>query len=693
MANPPQSPRTIDRLAGSLIARYINAAYSSSTPPALFDEYVAVFRNIHPFIIAMWHGQFMLLPVLARSGIPTRVMLAMHSDAEAMGEALRRFDLDLVRGAGAGLKGKDRGGAHAFRAAAHALDEGFSLAMTADVPPGPARRAGHGIVTLAKVTGRPILPVALASSRYLSLNTWSRMTINLPLSRIGASIGEVIHVPAKASVEELERYRLRVEQQLNIATFDAYARAGADPRRATPGAALSTLGGVEKPGFKLKGYRALTGAARPIAPAILRLRERRGKEDPARRNERFGIASLARPDMPVLWFHAASVGETTSILPLIGEMQARRPAHKILLTTGTVTSARVAATRLGGAVIHQYVPLDASAYVQRFLDHWRPELAVFTESEIWPNLILETANRQIPLAIVNGRVSKTSFRRWRRNASVSRPLFSRFNAVLAQSQAYALRFAELGAATPIVTGNLKIDVPALPVDAGEVARLGRDIAGRPVLLATSTHEGEEAMLGEAHRALVAAGVPHPLTIIAPRHPDRAAAIAQTLRATGLTVAMRSLGARPAAGTDVYLADTIGELGTLYQLAEVAFIGGSLVPHGGQNPIEAIRHGANVLTGPHWGNFVESYQALLAANAAIEVTSAVALAAAAKRLLDDANERAAMRARAERAVDKLSGALPKTVEALLRLIPDGRDGAAGAVPLMLPVAERVLRARR
>ena len=692
MANTPQSPRTMDRLAGSLIARYIKTVYASSSPPALFDEYVTVFRDIHPFIIAMWHGQFMLLPVLARSGIPTRVMLAMHSDAEAMGEALRRFDLDLVRGAGAGLKGKDRGGAHAFRAAAHALEEGFSLAMTADVPPGPARRAGHGIVTLAKVTGRPILPVALASSRYLSLNTWSRMTINLPLSRIGASIGEAIHVPAKASADELERCRLKVEEQLNIATFDAYARAGADPRRATPGAALSTLGGVEKPGFKLKGYRALTSAARPIAPAILRLRERRGKADPARRDERFGLASVPCPAMPVLWFHAASVGETTSILPLIREIQARRPSHKVLLTTGTVTSARLVATRLGNTVIHQYVPLDAVAYVRRFLDHWRPELAVFTESEIWPNLILETADRQIPLAIVNARISKTSFRRWRHNGSVARPLFSRFNVVLAQSQAYALRFAELGAAKPVVTGNLKIDVPALPVDLDEVERLQRDIAGRSVLLATSTHDGEDVLIGEAHRALVAKGLRHPLTIIAPRHPDRAEAIAHALRAAGMTVGLRSRGARPDAQTDIYLADTIGELGTLYRLAEVAFIGGSLVPHGGQNPIEAIRHEATVLTGPHWGNFVESYQALFAANAAIEVRSPEALATAAAKLLNEPQERAAMRVRAEHAIEKLSGALPKTVDALMRLIPE-RDARSGqddpAVSLLSEGARRAL----
>jgi 3-deoxy-D-manno-octulosonic-acid transferase len=668
MAMPPPKTRSRDRIAGRLVARYIDAVYGSSTPPALVEEYFEVFRKAHPFIIAMWHGQFMLLPTLARSGIPTRVMLAMHSDAEAMGEALRRFDLDLIRGAGAGIKGRDRGGAHAFRAAVNALNDGFSVAMTADVPPGPARRAGHGIVTLAKISGRPILPVALASSRFLTLNTWSRMTINLPMSRIGASIGELVHVPAGASAEELEKCRVVVEEQLNIATFDAYARAGGDLRRATPGSALSSLGGVDAPAAKLKAYRALTRLAEPFVPALLKLRERRGKEDAARRHERFGLASQARPDGRLIWFHAASVGETTSILPLIQEMKARAGADNILLTTGTVTSARLAASRLGATVIHQYVPLDGIGYVRRFFAHWRPDLGVFTESEIWPNLILEAHARGVPLAIVNARMSKTSFRRWRSNASVSRPLFTRFSAVLAQSRSDAARFAELGSPPPVVTGNLKIDVPPPPADPAEVMRLEREIARRPILLATSTHDGEEAIIAAAHKRLVAGGLSDLLTIIAPRHPDRASVIADKMKVEGLRSGLRSRGARPDASTDIYLVDTIGELGTFYRLSRIAIVGGSLVPHGGQNPIEAVRHQCAVMTGPHWTNFTESYQALFAEKGALQVRDAEEIAAAAGRLLGDPAERTRMLERAEKAIERLSGALPRTLDALLQLLP-------------------------
>src|SRR5581483_2847098 len=251
----------------------------------------------------------------------------------------------------------------------------------------------------------------------------------------------------------------------------------------------------------LKTYRALTSCARPIAPLLLSLRGRRGKEEPLRRNERLGRASVKRPSGQLVWFHAASVGETNAILPVMKALSQERPSLSFLLTTGTVTSAQLAAKRLGPRAVHQYAPLDAPEYVASFLDHWRPDLGVFTESEIWPNLILESAARGIPLALVNARMTKRSFRRWRRSLSFAQPLFSRCTVVLAQNETLARRFSALGAPSVIPAGNLKIDAPPAVVDSVELERLRQALHGRPVLIAASTHEGEEQIIAEAHRKL------------------------------------------------------------------------------------------------------------------------------------------------------------------------------------------------
>ena len=317
--------------------------------------------------------------------------------------------------------------------------------------------------------------------------------------------------------------------------------------------------------------------------------------------------------------------------------------------------------------VHQYAPLDAPEYVRSFLDHWRPDLAVFTELEIWPNLILESSARDIPLALVNARMTKRSFRRWRRNPSVARPLFSRFALVLAQNENLAHRFKTLGAVAPIPTGNLKVDAPAPVVNQAELERLRPMFDGRSLLIAASTHDGEDQIIADAHSEL-RRSLPSLCTIIAPRHPQRGGAITQMLKERGLNVAQRSLGDLPDRSSDAYVADTIGELGTLYKLAPVAFIGGSLVDRGGQNPIEAVRQGAVVLTGPHWQNFGDAYRTLLSHRGAIVVRSAEELASAACQLLSDEAELGSMRHRASAALATISGALPRTLEALLHYLP-------------------------
>jgi 3-deoxy-D-manno-octulosonic-acid transferase len=418
--------------------------------------------------------------------------------------------------------------------------------------------------------------------------------------------------------------------------------------------------------LELIAYRLITTLARPAAGLILRMRARRGKEDLARRGERLGVASTPRPDGALVWVHAASVGEANAALPLVGRLLQAVPGLNILLTTGTVTSARFVAPRLPPGCIHQYVPLDSAPLVRRFLDYWRPALAVFTEQEVWPNLIFETGTRNIPLALVNARMSKVSFTRWQRRARAAHDLFSRFDVVLTQNQGLADNFTALGAHPAIAVGNLKIDAPPLPVEPARFAELDTALAGRARILAASTHDGEESIIADAHRIL-ARHVPGLLTIIAPRHPERGTAVAEALKASGFRIAQRSHGELADARTDIYVADTIGELGTLYSIAPISIIGASLVERGGHNPIEAVRHGSAVLTGPHWANFDDAYTALLAAHGAIEVHSPEDIAETVRLLLEDPVRLAAMQEQGRLSLQALSGALDRTVAQLLPLI--------------------------
>lgn len=663
----------ISGAAGKSLAKFIRLVARTSRPvydpPDLLDRLYAA----HPAIIAFWHGQFMMVRELNAHSAPVVAMVARHGDADLIGGAMAELGVGLIRGAGAGGRKKDRGGAQALRASVKALSEGYSLTMTADVPPGPARKTGDGIITIARLSGRPIIPVAVATSRFLALDTWSRMTINLPFSTLAAAAGEPIYVPREADAAALEALRAKVENELNAATRRAYELAGRSYIDATPASALGPDAPPPAPGLRLRTYRGLSRSIEPLLPMWLGWRERRGKEVGERRSERFGVASLPRPEGPLVWVHAASVGETNVALPLIAKLGEARPDLNFLITTGTVTSADLASRRLPRNTIHQFVPLDTPRFASSFLEHWRPSLAVFTESEIWPNLILETSARGVPIAVVNARMSQRSFSRWRKRARLARPLFNRIGLVLAQNERIARWFALLGARDVRNTGNIKIDSPPPPVSPEALASLRAAIGERPLFVAASTHPGEDEIVAVAHR-LLAQKIPGHLTIIVPRHPDRGAAIAAMLEAQGLASRRRSLGEMPDSNTDIFIADTIGELGTFYALAPVALIGGSLVKHGGQNPIEAIRHGAAVLTGPETHNFADAYAALTKAEGAIVVTDAVSLAEAVQRLHGDAGELDAIRARAEGALASLAGALGRSTTALLALVAKTEETA-------------------
>ncbi len=416
-------------------------------------------------------------------------------------------------------------------------------------------------------------------------------------------------------------------------------------------------------------YRGATVAAGPLIGLYLRRRRARGKEDPARFGERFGVAGRARPPGPLVWIHAASVGESVSVLPLIDRLLARRADLSALVTTGTVTSARLMAERLPPRALHQFVPIDRPDAVARFLDHWRPDLALWTESEFWPNLMTETARRGIPRVLVNARMSAGSFARWRRFPGLIAPLLAGFDLCLAQNEAEAARLRALGARRVEAPGNLKAAAPPLPVDAAALEAMRAALGARPRWLAASTHPGEEEIVAEAHRAL-AARRPDLLTIVAPRHPERGPALAEMFAAAGLAVARRGAGEAPEPGTAVYLADTLGELGLFYRLADVVLIGGSLVPHGGHNLLEPARLDCALLHGPHMTNFADNADAFAEAGAAETVAAAAALARAVATLLDDADER---RRRAEagariaragaRALDRIEAALAPYLDAL------------------------------
>lgn len=412
--------------------------------------------------------------------------------------------------------------------------------------------------------------------------------------------------------------------------------------------------------LSLKTYRAATGLLGPFTGLLLRERARRGKEEKTRLGERRGEATHSRPTGRLAWLHGASVGESLSILPIAERLTQR--GLSVLITSGTVTSARLIERRLPPGALHQFVPLDVPRYVRRFLDHWRPDLALVAESELWPNVLIEVDERHIPLMLVNARMSERSFRRWSRLSGMIGALLGRIDLCLAQSPADADRLARLGAPRVGVVGNLKFDSPAPPADPLRVSTLRGLISGRPVWLAASTHPGEEEQIVAVHKAL-GPYFPGLLTIIAPRHPQRGEDIAFIASDSGLKTALRSRGLEPDGATDVYVADTIGELGLFYRLAPVVFMGGSLVPHGGQNPIEPGKLGAAIIHGPHVHNFTDVYAALDRDGGSVAVQDAQGLANTVGALLSDVARLRAMARAAGETVEGLGGAVDRTMQAI------------------------------
>lgn len=422
-------------------------------------------------------------------------------------------------------------------------------------------------------------------------------------------------------------------------------------------------------------YRFLGTVGAPLISLYLHRRKVRGKEDNARFKERLAISGIARPTGTLVWLHAASVGEGLSLLPLIERLQNDHPHFTYLITTGTVTSAILMADRLPPGVIHQFVPVDRPNYVSRFFDHWRPDLVLWSESDFWPNLICEPKKRGIPLILINGRISPKSFEGWSRFPGLIGKLLSGFSLCLGQTDTDAERLRKLGAPVVRCVGNLKFAVKPLPVDEGELDRLGDQLDGRPRWVGASTHSGEEQILWRVHQQLKPAH-PRLLTILVPRHPNRGPAIAQDLRALGAVVALRSASDPIAAETDIYVADTMGEMGLFFRLCPLVFMGKSFVDKGGQNPLEAAQLGSAILYGPYMWNFQEMTERLEEQGASRKVVDGDALHEALEEFLSSPEKAQAIAHKAQAFVNSEAGVLDDVCAELLPYLNqiDAEEGA-------------------
>jgi 3-deoxy-D-manno-octulosonic-acid transferase len=421
-------------------------------------------------------------------------------------------------------------------------------------------------------------------------------------------------------------------------------------------------------------YRLLTRLLEPLAPRLLDARAKQGKEDPVRVDERLGLTTVARPAGDLVWLHGVSVGETLSLLPVVERIRRQRPDLAILVTSGTLTSAQLLAQRLPAGVIHQFAPVDAPGAVAAFLEHWQPSLAVFVESELWPNLILEARRRGVKLVLASARITERTVEGWRRFPSAVRQILSAFDRILPQDETSAARLHSLGAR---IDGhvNLKLSGEAPPHDAAAFTRLSAAIGDRPVVVAASTHDGEEIAIVRALDKLA----DRLCLILVPRHPARSADIATALTRDGYRFARRSQGHEPDRDTDLYLADTLGEMGLFLRLADVVVMGGSFSaalekpPVGGHNPLEPARLGKPAVTGPDMSNWATVTDALVEAGGLAIVQAPWDLPAVLAPLLANTDAARVMGERGRRAATEAGSGLDRLWETLAPLLPQPPRG--------------------
>ena len=381
-------------------------------------------------------------------------------------------------------------------------------------------------------------------------------------------------------------------------------------------------------------YQILSIILSPFIDFYLTFRKSKNKEDSIRFDERFGYSKINRPSGTLIWMHSASVGESKSSLALMQALLTKYSSINILITSGTVTSAQQIANNLPDRAVHQYIPIDKFFAVKRFLQHWQPTLAIFVESELWPNLITQTKKSNCPLILVNGRISDKSFKSWNIMHKFGFNLLKNFAICFAQSQVDRQKFIDLGVQDAHFVGNLKTSSPLLQVNQPELANLQQQIDNRAIWLASNTHKGEEEIIIKIHQKLKKF-FPNLLTIIAPRHPDRLKEIIK-LMPQNLNIAIRS-EQQKIGDCEIYLADTMGELGTFYSLSKISLMCGSLIDDiGGHNPFEAIGIGSVILSGCYVKNNQAIYEDLINNDACVMIKDEAELLFYLLKIMKDKN---------------------------------------------------------
>ena len=415
-------------------------------------------------------------------------------------------------------------------------------------------------------------------------------------------------------------------------------------------------------------YRAAMTGLAPLMWWTVSRKLKRADVPAIRMHERLGHPSIARPPGPLVWFHGASVGESLAVLTLIETLLERRCDLQVLMTSGTASSAEILAKRMPERCQHQFAPLDAPGPVARFLDAWRPDAGIFVDSEIWPNMLVMAHQRGTRLALVNARLSRSSVDGWRRFPDTSAFVLDQFDLIVTQNRQTAQNLRDMGAPEDRLRSglNLKSTAKPLPVDELELARLRAALGDRPLWLASSTHKGEDEILLRAHKRLLASQ-PDACLILIPRHPERGDSLVELIAAGNLTCARRSRTEGLNAQTQVYLADTLGEMGLFYSLAPTVFMGGSLQDIGGHNPFEPAQFAAAILTGPHVANFSETYEPLVSVGGAAMIANEDELLAQLRRLLGSAPAREQMGLAAKSFADRGQAALEQITTDVLSVI--------------------------
>ncbi|MEX0328001.1 MAG: 3-deoxy-D-manno-octulosonic acid transferase [Ruegeria sp.] len=432
-------------------------------------------------------------------------------------------------------------------------------------------------------------------------------------------------------------------------------------------------GQTDRPTLLYNLYCGLTSIIGPVAWRTVRKKLETAGVSPERQKERLGYPSQPRPKGRLIWFHAASVGESLSVLSLINRLGDRLPDTEFLITSGTPTSAALIERRMPPRTRHQFPPLDTGGPVRRFLDHWNPDAGVFVESEIWPRLIVESASREIPLALLNARLSDKSVEGWRKRPKTARFLLGKFRLFLTQNEKTAANLIAMGAKKERVHPgtNLKAMSDPLPVDEKVLGTIRKQIAHRPVWIASSTHPGEEEAVLAAHRQLLKQW-PDLLLILIPRHPERRDDVVDLVRNSALEFALRSAKQDITTDTQVYIADTLGETGTWYALCPIVFLGGSLKEIGGHNPFEPAQARAAVITGPGYFNFAETFAPLIKSGGAVEVQNSAGLAQTVAQWLSESAALDAARAATHSCVNTQKSALDDVIRVLCQQLDLKKD---------------------